>query len=519
MIRKTLEPVVRAGPFGTLVEIAQALACPLDLRTVLKRVLEKLGEDAGILRSAVMILDEENREIHIEVSVGFGQEADSVRFRLGEGITGRVVASGHPVVVPALSREPLFPHPAMRRKRGGSELTFICVPISLDKPLGALAVDLESTRSCDYEGSKRFFTVVASMIAHTLNMHRRIEDERKKLLDENRHLRIELQERFEYSNVIGTGGPMRQVLEQVARVAPTDATVLIRGESGTGKELIAHAIHHSSPRAKEPFVKLCLAALPDTRIESELFGHEEGAFAGTPPVKRGRLELANGGTLFLDDVGELTASTQCKLLRVLQERELERPGGSEKIRLNVRLLAATNKDLEAAVAAEEFREDLYHRLNMFSIFVPALRQRKPDVMLLADHFLAKYSRQYRKSVRRISTPAIDMLMSYRWPGNVRELESTIEDAVVNCESNVIHGHHLPLRLQTVETSGTAFRDSLSCAVEQYEKNLILDALKSARGSCARAARLLDTTERIIGYKVRKYQIDAKRFRTWLGPTQ
>ena len=217
--------------------------------------------------------------------------------------------------------------------------------------------------------------------------------------------------------------------EQVAQVAGTNTTVLVRGESGTGKELIAHAIHYNSPRAKKPFIKVSCAALPDPLIESELFGYEKGAFTGAQTRKKGRFEMAESGTLFLDEVGDLNFSTQVKLLRVLQEREFERLGGTETIKINVRLIAATNKDLEKAMSEGGFREDLYYRLNVFTIFVPPLRERKPDVMLLADYFLEKYAREHGKNIKRISTPAIDMLMNYHWPGTVRELENTIERAV------------------------------------------------------------------------------------------
>jgi Nif-specific regulatory protein len=305
---------------------------------------------------------------------------------------------------------------------------------------------------------------------------------------------------------------MRQVYEQIAQVAQTNTTVMIRGESGTGKELIAHALHYNSPRAGKPFVKVSCAALPETLIEAELFGYEKGAFTGAQQRKQGRFDLAEGGTLFLDEIGELNLASQVKILRVLQEREFERLGGTETVRVDVRLVVATNRDLEASIAEKQFREDLYYRLNVFSIFMPPLRDRKPDIMLLADHFLAKYARQHKRQIRRISTPAIDMLVSYHWPGNVRELENTLERAVVTCDGQVIHGHHLPPTLQTAEASGTVGQTSLCDAVEQYEKDLIVDALKSARGNRAKAARLLGSTERIIGYKVRKYGIDPGRFR-------
>ena len=243
------------------------------------------------------------------------------------------------------------------------------------------------------------------------------------------------------------------------------------------------------------------AALPGSLIESELFGYEKGAFTGAHALKKGRFELAEGGTLFLDEIGDVDVTTQVKLLRALQEREIERLGGTHSIRVNVRLVAATHRPLEELMAAGTFREDLFYRLNVFTIFAPPLRERKPDIMLLADHFLAKYSVEHGKHIKRIATPAIDMLTSYHWPGNVRELENTIERAVLVCEGNVIHGHHLPPTLQTAEASGTMPRTSLEDTVATFERDLIQDALKSTRGNRARAARLLQTTERILGYKV------------------
>jgi Nif-specific regulatory protein len=288
--------------------------------------------------------------------------------------------------------------------------------------------------------------------------------------------------------------------------------VILRAETGTGKELIAHAIHYNSPRKNQPFVKVNCAALPETLIESELFGYEKGAFSGAFAQKKGRFELAEGGTLFLDEIGELNASTAVKLLRVLQEKEFDRLGGTKTIKADARLIVATNKDLEKAIVDGAFREDLYYRLNVFAIFLPPLRERKSDLMQLAEHFLEKYSNQHGKSIRRVSTPAIDMLMSYHWPGNIRELENTIERAVLVCEGNVIHGHHLPPTLQTAEASGTVVNLSFKEAVDAYEKDLIQDTLKTTRGNRTKAASLLKTTKRVVNYKIRKLKIDCKRFR-------
>jgi Nif-specific regulatory protein len=453
-------------------------------------------------------------ELFVEASDGLDRPAQSVHYRMGEGITGRVVETGKPVVVPRVSREPAMLNRAARRTDSDEqELSFICVPISLNRrAVGALGVDLRYKAERDFDSSLKFFGLVASMIAQAVKIQRLIEEDKRRLVDENEHLRQELRDKYDFSNIIGTSGPVRQVYEQVAQVATTNTTVLVRGESGTGKELIAHAIHYNSLRAKKPFVKVSCAALPESLIEAELFGHEKGAFTGAEARKKGRFELAEGGTLFLDEIGDINLSTQVKLLRVLQEREFERVGGTETIKVNVRLIAATNKDMEVAIAEGSFREDLYYRLNVFTIFVPPLRDRKADLLLLADHFLEKFSREHGKSIKRISTPAIDMLVSYHWPGNVREMENALERAVLMCEGQVVHAHHLPPSLQTAEASGTVTRVSLADAVVAYEKDLIQDALKTTRGNRAKAARLLDATERILNYKIRKYAVDVRRFK-------
>ena len=503
-----------ARRLSTLLEVSQALSGTLNLKSALHRVLEILARHHGAIRSIVTLLGE-GGELSVEASDGLDRPAQAVQYRMGEGITGRVVETGKPIVVPRVSREPGFLHRASRRPElRDQELSFVCVPVVLNRrAVGALGVDLRFKPERDYDSSVKFLGVVASMIAQAVKFQRLIEEDKKRLVDENTHLRQELRDRYDFSNIIGTSGPVRQMYEQVAQVAATNTTVLIRGESGTGKELIAHSIHYNSLRAKKPFVKVSCAALPDSLIESELFGYEKGAFTGADARKKGRFELAEGGTLFLDEIGDLPLATQVKLLRVLQEREFERLGGTETVKVNVRLLAATNKDMEKGIAAGSFREDLYYRLNVFAIFVPPLRDRKADLLMLADHFLDKFSQEHGKSIKRISTPAIDMLASYHWPGNVREMENALERAVLMCDGQVIHAHHLPPSLQTAEASGTVMRVSLSDSVAAYEKDLIQDTLKTTRGNRAKAARLLDTTERILSYKVRNYAIDVGRFKT------
>ena len=314
--------------------------------------------------------------------------------------------------------------------------------------------------------------------------------------------------------MLGNAKIMLDLYRQIAQVADSDTTVLIRGESGTGKELVAEAIHQQSGRARQPFIKVNCAALPRTLLESELFGHEKGAFTGALNRRKGRFELADGGTLFLDEIGDLPPHTQVALLRVLQSRTFERVGGTETLKVDVRLIAATNQPLEDRIASGDFREDLYYRLNVFPLFTPPLRERRSDILLLADSFLERYARANNKIVRRISMSAIDVLLAYAWPGNVRELENCIERAVLITRDQVIRAHDLPPTLQTAETSDTLPRQGLKGALDALEREMLIEALRTARGNMARAARALGVTERVMGLRVKKHDIDAGRFRTF-----
>ena len=496
-----------------LVDVSQALTGTLNLQAGLYGVLEVLQRHCGALRGAITLLEEESGLLVVEAALGYPRPAGRVRYRMGEGVTGMVAQSGVPTVVPRVSREPRFLHRAASRGQREEEITFICVPVTLDGgTIGTLAIEERYLNGQVAERTVHALRIAAGMIAQALRIQRLVDQERRQLVEENTQLKQELRERYDFSHIIGNSGPMRRVFEQVSQVVDTAATVLVRGESGTGKELIAHALHHHSPRAGKPFIRVNCAALPETLVESELFGYERGAFTGALARRKGRFELADGGTLFLDEIGELSPSTQAKLLRVIQEREFERLGGTATIPVDVRLITATSKNLERAQAEGTFREDLYYRLNVFTICVPPLRERKSDILLLADHFVEKYARLHGRSIKRISTPAIDMLVSYHWPGNVRELENTIERAILVADGDVIHGHHLSPTLQTAEGSGTVVTGSLGEAVAAFESNLIQDALKTTRGNRARAARLLSTTERIINYKIRRYGIDPRRFR-------
>jgi len=495
---------------STLLEISRALSDTLHLNETLHEVVQILGEHPRVAGVSLTLLPDISEPWGFQSRRSGSLSSKGLMGRSVEEIVKQVTESNRPVVVPKVTQEPMLNRVF---SASSGERSFLCAPLTLKSTrFGALAVELHYDQKRNYDRAVSFLRLVGSMIIQAVKISRLVEAEKKGLLEENIHLREELREKYDFSNIIGNSRPMRQVYEGITQVARTNTTVLIRGESGTGKELIAHAIHYNSLRSQKPFVRVSCAALPETLIETELFGHEQGAFTGAQERKKGRFELAEGGTLFLDEIGELQPALQVKLLRVLQEREFERVGGIQTVKTNVRLIAATNQPIEEAIAKGRFREDLYYRLNVFTVFVPPLRERKSDILLLADHFLEKYSNEHGKWIRRISTPAIDMLASYHWPGNVRELENTIERAVLVCDGLVIHGHHLPPTLQTAEASDTLVNTNLGEAVAAYEKDLILDALKSTRGNRARAARLLDSTERIVGYKVKKYAIDCRRFR-------
>jgi two-component system NtrC family response regulator len=327
--------------------------------------------------------------------------------------------------------------------------------------------------------------------------------ERQRLLGENRELRLALAERHRVEGIIGDSGRMQEVLSVVSRVATSDATVLIRGESGTGKELIARAIHYASSRAAGPLVTVNCAALPETLLESELFGHERGAFTGATALRRGRFELAHGGTLFLDEIGDLPAHLQVKLLRVLQERQFERVGGSRPVAVDVRIIAATHQDLEARIRDGRFRDDLYYRINVVTIVLPPLRERREDLPPLIDHFLRVFAAKNRKTVRGLTRDAREALLRYDYPGNVRELENLIERAVVLTRGEVIDMADLPLTLDAPPGSGEP-PTGLVSAVEGLERAMIRDALGRAGGVQTRAADALGISERVLRYKLRKY---------------
>lgn len=513
MLSETVNP--KRDEIECLYEITKAIHATLDLRKSLYKVLDLLADNLGMNRSSITLLNPETSEIHIEVAHGISSaEKTRGRYKLGEGITGRVVESGRPMAIPHINEEPLFLDRTRARSRiDKSKISFMCVPIKEGKRIiGALSADRSSEEAYSLDEDVRLLTVISSLIAQKVALLESINREQDQLREENVRLKRELNKKYSFTNIIGNSRKMQEVFYLITQVAKSKANVLLLGESGTGKELVANAIHYNSLRSTKPFIKVNCAALPATLIEAELFGHEKGAFTGASRQKAGKFELANGGTIFLDEIGALAIESQGKLLRVLQEKELERLGSTKSTNVNIRLIAASNKDLSKAVELGNFREDLFYRLNVYPIYLPPLREREADILLLADYFLEKYAREYRKDIKRISTPAIEAFTQYHWPGNVRELENCMERAVLLCDDQVIHSYHLPPTLQTAQDTGTEQSQSFKDAVERFERELLIDALKSSRGNMRKAAKALKTTERVYGYKVIKYAIDLKQYR-------
>jgi Nif-specific regulatory protein len=508
-----------AGPDGPvdetrfLYQMGRIFTSFTRIEELLDAVLELLRSHLLLRRGMINIHDRETDDIFIDASIGYSDE--EIRrgvYKPGEGITGRVVATGEPIVVPSIGKEPLFLNRTLARSTDDSDSTaFICVPIKIDgDTVGTISVDKQAGIESSFARDLEVLTTAAIMIAHAVRSRGEMRRRESQLEQEKKLLELRLSERRRPASIIGNSAAMHELCDKILMVAPTSSTVLVCGESGTGKELVANAIHENSPRRDGPYVRVNIAALPESLIESELFGHEKGAFTGAAALKRGRFELAHGGTIFLDEIGDLAPHLQVKLLRVIQEKSIERLGGERTIPLDVRIIAATHRNLEERISSGAFREDLYYRLNVFPLYVPPLRERKADVMLLADHFLERYSREHGKTIGRISSEAIDMLTAYHWPGNVRELENCVERAVIMSAEDVIRSYHLPPSLQMARPA--AAPATLEDMVNRYRREIIIDHLKMSRGNITRAAEMLGTTKRILTYTIHGLGIDYARYR-------
>ena len=501
---------------STLYEIARRLGSSVDPKVTLSSILEILSESMGMSRGTLTLLDPETKQLYIEFAHGLTSEEKSRGiYRVGEGITGKVVETGEPIIVPDIGREPLFLN--RTRSRGDikrENISFICVPVKVKgDTIGVVSVDrLFTDQSVSLDEDVRILTIIASLIGQAITTAKMVELEKKNLLKEKLTLQRELKSPYRFANIVFVSDKMRDILDAAWRVSQSKANVLLRGESGTGKELIARTIHYHSKRCDKSFISVNCAAIPDNLIESDLFGHVKGAFTGAVTEKKGRFEMADGGTLFLDEIGDIPPPMQVKLLRVLQERRFERVGSSKSITVDVRIIAATNRNLEEAVKEGKFREDLYYRLNVVPVRIPSLRERKEDIPPLVGHFLQLYNEENGRNVK-ISNEALDTLLMYDWPGNVRELENCIERMIVMAKNDLIMTEDVPITIDTNSMDNSSDMSdlygqakTLDHTIENMERERILEALKRSGYVQAKAARQLGITSRQIGYKIKKYGI-------------
>jgi len=499
-----------------LVNISNLISHSDDLYSNLELLMDELCTFFNAKYSMMTIVDQLNDKIMLSASHGLTEKEKSKGiYHVGEGIIGQVVASGEPVIIPDISKERRFLNKigvgmsALVNK--GHLMAFLCVPVIIkNETVGTLSIHKEHSGKKDFEHDIKLLNVIAILIGKNLSIHRKHIEELDELRKENRRLQSE--KPLIPDNIIGNSALMHDLYQLIERVSPTNSTVMIRGESGVGKELIAEAIHKASPRAKMPFVKVNCSALPETLIESELFGHEKGSFTGAESSHTGRFEIANGGTIFLDEIGDVPLSIQVKLLRVLQQRQFERVGGTKTITVDVRVITATNRNLEEMIMNNTFREDFYYRINVFPIYVPALRERKADITMLTDHFIAKINKRNGMNVKRITGGALDLLMLYNWPGNIRELENVIERAMIMTTDDVIHSYNLPPTLQTAVSSDTVHKSSLKMVLGKAEKQIITDALIVNHGNLTKSALQLGITDRILGLRIKKYNLNPQNYK-------
>jgi Nif-specific regulatory protein len=505
----------RADLLPLLSELSSLATDCSDLADILTTLLRLMKRHMKVVRGMVSLFDAESGRISIHESFGLTEE-EAARgiYHFGEGITGRVIETGRLMIVPRISEEPLFLNRTQSRTSPeDQDLSFLCVPIMRGrKVMGAVSAErlYDNQRLLNLDAE--ILSILAATTAQAVELFLLENIQKVALEEENRLLRMALKAKFKPSNIIGNSKPMQEVYQLIEKVTRSKTTVLILGESGVGKELVASAIHYNSPTSKGPFIKFNCSALPETVIESELFGHERGSFTGAVAQRRGRFEEADSGTIFLDEVGELSLPMQAKLLRVLQEKSFERVGGNTTIQVDIRILAATNRDLKEMVEKGTFREDLFYRLNVFPITIPPLRERGSDIVALADYFVQKFSTEMGIDVHRISTPALNMLSCYSWPGNVRELENVIERAMLLAEEGVIHGYNLPPSLQTPVMAEVASEGVLDARLSAIEYEMIVEALKLHHGNMSDAAVRLGLTRRILGLRMAKYKLDHKDFR-------
>jgi Nif-specific regulatory protein len=508
------EMAEKSDNLNLLAQISDLVAKSTDISESFLMIMDLIAERFGIIQAYLTILNRSSSKIYIDVAYGLTREQKlRGEYKIGEGITGEVVKTGKPVIIPHISGEPRYLNKTKSTVKPKDDDSFICVPIKAKNIIiGTLSAKIKYHPGKSLQGELQFLEVTAAIFA-------RLVRSRQDKLEELEKLRLQkLREQGLYSyndrisSLVGESGKMQELYDLISKVATTDATILIRGESGVGKELVAKAIHDQSRRSKKQMVSLNCAAIPENLIESELFGYEKGAFTGADKTHKGRFEMAERSTIFLDEIGDLSPNLQVKLLRVLQEKEFQRLGSTETVKTDVRIITATNRNLEELIKGNGFREDLYYRLNVFPLFIPPLRERRADIPLLVNHFIEKYNKMHGLEIQRISSTAIDLLMTYHWPGNIRELENCIERASILSTDRVIRSHNLPPTLQSAASTHSRIDGGLEAVLENVEKQMLIDALNITRGNIIRAADQLKLTERMMGLRIKKYRIDISVFK-------
>ncbi len=495
---------------SAIYEISKVLAADPDIKKSLRSALIILSNFFNMKRGVVAL----KKADMVEIVSSYGLTRDEVKrgkYKLGEGVIGKVVKNGTPIVIPDIKEDEVFLNKTRSRKEDDkTKISFICVPIKIKNDvLGVLSVDKYFDAKTKFEDDLKLLKTVAALFAINIQLNSHYQSEITSLIEQRDLLITEMKDRYKIENVVSKSEKMQLIFDSIRMVAATRASVLITGESGTGKELLAKSIHFLSQRKDKPFISINCSAIPENLIESELFGHEKGAFTGAISMRKGKFELADGGTLFLDEIGDLPLHLQPKLLRVLQEMEFERVGGNKKIKVDVRIIAATNKILTELIKEGNFREDLYFRLNVIPIHVPALRERKEDIPLLANYFLNKFNKEYQKNID-ITEKAVEIMINYYWPGNVRELENTIERMVLMAKKELIDENDIPVNIRRAKPEvdiELSYNVGLPKLIEDIEREHILKALEITKGNRKRAAKILGLTERQINYKIEKLNIN------------
>ena len=506
---------IKEGYLSIIHEASKFLSKKNTLKESLKEILKILYSYWDSPISFVALHDEETAKIKITESFGLTRkEATRGIFRRGEGVVGNIFKNEIPAIISDIKTNPTYLNKTDLLKRFGDNVVFIGVPIKVGgEKFGVLGVYKEKDKNFSNDDAIKMLSTLATLIGLTKKMYERMEEERKFWQEEKQVLLSSLnKDSHLMSDIVGISDEINTVKKTILRIANTDSTVFITGESGTGKTLIAKAIHNLSLRKDRPFATINCAAIPENLLESELFGYEKGAFTGALSAKKGKFELANGGTLFLDEIGDMPLSLQAKLLNVIQDKEITRLGSEETVSIDIRIVAATNKNLEKLISLGHFREDLYYRLNVLPIHIKPLRQRSDDIPVLIDCFLRKINKRYGKGLH-ITSMALKLLINYEWPGNVRELENTIERLVIMNDSN-IDAKDLPEYIKeqnnsAVEIHNVPYQD-IPFAIESIEKQQIQDALKQTGYIKSRAARLLGFTIRQLNYRIKKYDIKIKK---------